>query len=531
MITSKGHILIVDDVLANLRLLRAMLDEQGFETRGVPNGTTALRAARAHPPDLILLDINLPDLSGYEVCQTLKADPVTQGIPIIFISAIDEVVDKVKAFAVGGADYISKPIQIEEVLARVENQLTVRLLQQQLKRTNETLEQQIATRTAQLAEAKQHAEEMSRLKSAFLANISHELRTPLASIIGFASVLSEESEGDQQEFARLIEQSGQRLLTTLNSILDLSMLEAGTVEADIEVVDVVPEVEQQIAIWGAVAADKRLHLTADVPEQPVQVFVDKALLKRILDNLIGNAIKFTEQGTVHIIVEPFGEQVAIRVSDTGIGISSDFMPGLFDPFKQESTGTGRLYEGTGLGLTVTQKLVDLLGGTIAVESEKENGTTFTVTLPAPHVANKTNTTVSARQVEAKSLPLSTPRLLAVDDNPAMLVLIKRYLKAYNVQVDTARDAETTLSLAQRLAYDVMLLDINLGTARDGIEVLQELRALPGYQHTPVLAVTAYAMPSDRERFLGAGFDAYLSKPFTEQQLHQTLNQVLQASAV
>jgi len=527
MSSSNGHILIVDDVLDNLRLLRAMLAEHGFETRGVPNGTTALRAVRAHPPDLILLDINMPDLSGYEVCEILKADERTREIPIIFISAVDGVLDKVKAFEVGGVDYITKPFQLQEVLARVENHLTLQQLQQQLRQANETLEQRVAERTAELAEAKEHAEEMSRLKSAFLANMSHEFRTPLAGIIGFTTLMADEASDEQREFIHLIEQSGQRLLNTLNAILDLSMLEAGSMEADHEVLDVAEEVRRKVALLRPLAKEKGLALKVHTPAEVVPALLDRSLLERILNNLVDNAIKFTEQGEVIVEVQPVDGQVEIRVRDTGIGIGADFLPGLFEAFRQESTGAGRLYEGTGLGLTITKKLLDFLGGTITVESKKDRGSTFTVSFPlrVATIAPRVPAPPAHEPAPGERLRASV-RALALDDNEAMLYLLERYLEDYDVEVDTAMDEETTLTLARQHQYDVVLLDINLGHPRDGVDVMRKLRTLPGYQRVPMLAVTAYAMPGDRERFLAAGFDEYLGKPFTQEQLHKMLNQVL-----
>lgn len=519
---SKGDILIVDDVLANLRLLRTMLAKQGFETRGVPNGTGAIRAARMQPPDLVLLDVNLPDLSGYDVCEALKKDERTQDIPIIFVSAMDGVLDKVKAFEVGGADYVLKPFHVEEVLARVENQLALKRLQQGLKQANERLESQVAERTAELKRAKEQAEEMSQLKSAFLANMSHEVRTPLTSIIGFAAVLAAEVVGEKREFAHMIEQSGHRLLNTLNSILDLSMLEAGSVEARPEVLDVNDALKQKWDVWEVLAAEKQLAIHLEIPDKPNWVAVDRSLLGRILDNIIGNAIKFTTQGEVTVQVAREDANVAIQVQDTGVGIHPDFLPGLFDAFRQESAGTGRLYEGSGLGLTITKKLVDLLGGQILVETKKGHGSTFTVVLPRHQTPTEVVQDVSAAWGES----FEVPRLLALDDNPAMHVLIKRYLRDYRVSIDTAADEETTLRLAQEHPYDIVLLDINLGGGSDGIEVLRRLRAMPTYKQVPALAVTAFAMPGDRERFLEAGFDAHLGKPFTQQQLEQVLDRML-----
>lgn len=187
---NNGNILIVDDTPENLQVLSATLSERGYKVRGVINGKMAVRAARSAPPDLILLDIRMPDSNGYQVCEELKADAQTSKIPVIFISALDEVLDKVKAFQVGGEDYITKPFQVEEVVARVEHQLTIQRLQKQLIQQNEQLQKEIVERK----KAQESAAAASKAKSEFLANMSHELRTPLNGILGYSELLREEAE-------------------------------------------------------------------------------------------------------------------------------------------------------------------------------------------------------------------------------------------------------------------------------------------------------------------------------------------------
>ena len=281
MITSKGNILIVDDTLPNLRLLHAMLTEQGYKVRGVPNGIMALDSARAIPPDLILLVIKMPDMSGYEVCQALKADDRIKGIPVIFISAAYEALDKVKAFTVGGVDYVTKPFQVEEVLVRVENQLRLRNLKLKLEHANDELEHRVEARTQELAKAneilrdqqkalviaKDKAEEMSRLKSTFLTNMSHEIRTPLTAIIGFAGVLALEVDDEFREFAQRIVQGGQRLLATLNSVLDLSMIEGGGLQLTNSVIEVVDRVRDRANLLQSLADERGLSLDVIAPEE------------------------------------------------------------------------------------------------------------------------------------------------------------------------------------------------------------------------------------------------------------------------
>ena len=204
MTEPRADLLIVDDTPDNLRLLTDMLKQQGYKVRGARSGEMALRAAGSLPPDLVLLDINMPGMDGYEVCRRLKADDTTRGIPVVFLSALDEPLDKVRAFEVGSVDYISKPFHLDEVLARIRNQLQLRSMEQELRRANEA-------------------------KSTFLANMSHEIRTPMNAILGYAQILADDPglDAEQRHAADIIRSSGDHLLDLINDVLDLSKIEAG----------------------------------------------------------------------------------------------------------------------------------------------------------------------------------------------------------------------------------------------------------------------------------------------------------------
>ncbi|PEN11447.1 hypothetical protein CRI94_15540 [Longibacter salinarum] len=236
-------------------------------------------------------------------------------------------------------------------------------------------------RERELIQAKEQAEEMSRLKSSFLANMSHEIRTPLTAIIGFTEVLQDEIEGENYDLLSMIFQSGRRLERTLTSVLDLAQLESKTVEMKAETVDLTEEVREALSLFQKDAEDKGLRLEADVPGQPVMASTDRGAIHRVLANLISNAVKFTDDGGVRVGLHPADEHVCIEVEDTGIGIDEAFAEKIFHEFTQESEGYTRTYEGVGLGLHITHRLVDLLGGRITLESEKGKGSLFTITLP------------------------------------------------------------------------------------------------------------------------------------------------------
>ena len=232
-----------------------------------------------------------------------------------------------------------------------------------------------------LKEAKEEAEEMNQLKSVFLANMSHEIRTPLTSILGFADVLDEEVDGEAGRVVEMIRESGHRLKETLTSVLELARLERQATEVGTERCDLVERVEETLDLMQPQIASNGLDLEVQVPSEPISLQADPKVLHRVLTNLVSNAIKFTEEGRIYVAVEGEGTEAVLRVSDTGIGISDDFLDQIFDEFRQESEGLTRAHEGSGLGLTITQRLVEMMGGTIKAESTKGEGSTFTVRFP------------------------------------------------------------------------------------------------------------------------------------------------------
>jgi PAS domain S-box-containing protein len=368
----------------------------------------------------------------------------------------------------------------------------------------------------ELIKAKERAEEMSRLKSALLANMSHEIRTPLTSIIGFADVLAEHVEGEAEELLKMIRLSGERLERTLTSVLELAQLESQAVTVQSDEIDLAREVREALSLFRGEAGAKGLRLEADVPEGPVPAALDQGAVQRILTNLISNAVKFTDEGFVRVRLHHGAAQVVIQVEDSGIGIEPDQMERIFEEFVQESEGYTRKYEGVGLGLHIAQRLVRLLGGQIGIQSAKGEGSQFTVTLPyAVRDSSSVDASPTGRAPPSDDLPEGAVQLLFVDDNALSRELFPLLLKKIDPRyvVNVVGTAKEALDRAAAARYDGFIVDINLGGSMDGVDLMRELRRDPAYADTPMMACTAYALPGDDERFLAAGFNAYLSKPY------------------
>ncbi|MEM1096337.1 MAG: PAS domain S-box protein [Bacteroidota bacterium] len=362
------------------------------------------------------------------------------------------------------------------------------------------LEQKRKQHEVELIEAREQALEMSRLKSTFLANMSHEIRTPLTAIIGFADILAlNDSQTDNREFARLIRQSGQRLLDTLNSVLDLAQLEGDMVPIDWQWINVRDVAEGVAEMLRPRLADRPVALfVRPEDDTPIPVFSDVGALQRILVNLASNAIKFTDDGEVCIELGVEAETLTVAVSDTGIGIPEHFLPHLFDEFRQASSGISRDYEGSGLGLTITKRLVELLEGEIQVQSEPGKGTCFTVTLPfGDHVPD-----ASPTDALRESSVSYRPRLLvAAPASFARAQLTQRLGSSYDV--DTADHLTEALAHTTKHLYDVVLLspDVEGG--------LPAVRHQPDYAAVPIIAWPSACDNDEHAIHRAAGFDGCL----------------------
>jgi signal transduction histidine kinase len=365
--TKQSSILIVDDNPNNLQILGKVLSEKNYRVEFATSGKQAFEWIADRKFDLILLDINMPEMDGFEVCSKIRSDVNMPYMPIIFLSAETERESILKGFELGGQDYVTKPFDSRELLVRIDTQLALR----------ETL--------AKLEIEKEKAQSADHLKSAFLATMSHELRTPLNSIIGFSGVLLKEKQGplntEQKKQLGIVQNSARHLLSLINDVLDISKIEAGQLKLSFQKFNIKDIIDKVIDTCQPMAEKKSLKLSVEIENEAEEIVSDPLRVQQILLNLVNNAIKFTEAGKVNITSRSERDSVIIDVTDTGIGIEKDKIGLLFRPFIQIDSGTARKYEGTGLGLSICKKLTDMLNGKIEVNSVPWKGSTFSVTLP------------------------------------------------------------------------------------------------------------------------------------------------------
>ncbi len=544
-------ILVVDDESKNLQLLANLLTEQNFEVELVNSGEKVFKLPALTKFDLILLDVMMPAMNGFEVCKKLKEVSETREIPIIFLSAKGEKEDLVKGFEFGAVDYLTKPFNYIELLARVKTHLRLKYSIEELKIANAEAEKakEMAEQAKDEAEqakneaeqakneaeqakneaekakneaekAKHMAESANHAKSEFLANMSHEIRTSLNAVIGFGELLTSiVSDKKQKSYLDSIKSAGNSLLTLINDILDLSKIEAGKIELLYSPVDInkmFSEIEQ---IFNLKMKQKNLQWIIDINDNlPSALMLDETRLRQVLLNLVGNAVKFTEKGYIKLFTlkklksnDETKIDLTISIEDSGIGIPEQEQQTVFAAFQQQAGQDISKFGGTGLGLSISKGLIEMMNGQITVKSVVGQGTTFEIALNDIEVISKELPVIKQESFDIANICFESGKILVVDDVEASRKLLTELLMKVNLKVLTAENGQEAALIAEEHQPDIILMDIRM-PLMDGIEATELLKQNPKTKKIPVIIISASSSPQDLTKLSVIGVDSYFPKP-------------------
>ena len=530
---TKPEILIVDDEPDLAAAYGRMLTRAGYEVSYADSGASCLERIRERNPDLVLLDVVLPDADGIEVCRRIKADPELASVFVINISGLRTSPEQLAEGLEAGADgYLAKPLNERTLVAHVRALLRIRSTEQAL-RASEERHRLLVT---ELQEANRRLQEYNRLKAEFVANISHELRTPLTAIIGFAN-LAQIAQRTQtlppfaaDAFERIL-RNGRHLLALIDDVLDLSKIEAGRMPIHCEHFEVPDVVQAAFAELQALAEQRGLSYKLRVEGDLPLAYTDPLRLRQVAINLLSNAIKFTSRGSVEVVlraIEP--DRFELVVTDTGIGIDEHAQGLIFDRFRQVDGSTTRVAGGVGLGLAIVRQIVELLGGEVSLASTSGVGSAFTVRLPfvaperAATVEFESGASLGRDEVGASEEDADksgAPLVLIVEDDPDSAALLSSTIASAGYRVRCAADGVTGLRLARELEPAAVLLDVMM-PGMDGWRVMRELKSEPRTAQIPVIVCS---IVDNRPLGYRLGASDYLIKPVDPHQLLSTLQNV------
>jgi signal transduction histidine kinase len=561
----RARILIVDDLPEKLLVFRTVLEDVDADVVVARSGAEALKRVLEDNFAVILLDVNMPDIDGLETANLIRQHKRTRHTPIIFITAYADEMQTALGYRLGAVDYILSPV-IPEVL-RTKVRVFVDLYQTHaaLARSNQALEHRVTERTAELQRSNERlqaeiaermraesereallerekvlraeAEELSRLKDEFLATMSHELRTPLNAIFGWITLLrTRRLDAPTQERAlETIERNARAQKRLIEDLLDVSRIVTGKVALELALVDPRRVIQAALLTMQPAAHAKGIKLVPLLDTSAGTLRGDFARLQQVVCNLLSNAIKFTASGgQVEIVLAQRNEEAEITVRDSGQGINAEFLPYVFDRFRQEDGSISRRHGGLGLGLAIVRHLIELHGGTVEASSAGEGlGATFTIRLPvratslsgrAPELPAPTKVSTSSRLVGV--------HVLVVDDDPGARELMANILQGYGARVSLASTGPNALTQLFELKPHVLLADLGM-PEMDGFALIEQVRALdPSVGgRTPAIAVTAYASVQDRLRALQAGYQNHVAKPVEPEELAAVIASVLGHSAL
>jgi len=474
-------LLVVDDQAINIQVLLQVFASE-YQVFAATSGSKALSLCVSLRPDLVLLDLVMPGMNGFDVCRHLKADPELRDIPVIFVTSNDDEASEVRALEVGAVDFISKPISPPIVRARVRTQI-------ELSAYRLHLEDLVAQRTAEVTRALQRAEAANQAKSVFLASMSHEIRTPMNAILGFANQLRAGVDAAKQaEQLGKIDRAGQHLLSIINNVMDISKMEEGKLALEERDFDLNAVLDDVAAVADLLAQDKvlTLALLRDAATLPPMLRGDATRLRQVLLNLVSNAVKFTPGGSITLRVgtlhhTPDGVLLRFEVADTGVGIAAEVLPRLFRPFEQADASTTRRYGGTGLGLAISAQLTALMGGEVGVHSVAGQGSTFWFTARFLHPLLPAPTGLGGEPVRAGELLRQHHAgkcCLVADDDPFNREIAADLMERVGFTVVTACDGREALAMVQAGAIDLVLMDVQMPVL-DGLQATRAIRLLAG----------------------------------------------------
>ena len=542
-------VLLVDDEARNLDVLESILGNAGYRLVRAQTADEALMALLTEDFAALVLDIWMPGTTGIELAQLIKQRKRTRDVPILFLTAhLSEERDVLRGYDVGAVDYLTKPVNPDILRSKIavfadlfrktralaaanealENEIAEReRAEEALRQANEELEARVHERTLDLTRlmdseraARSEAERASRLKDDFLAIVSHELRTPLNAILGWAHVLTEGGAnvrpGVLVQGLEAILRNARAQAILIEDLLDMSRIVSGKIRLKLQTLSLAEVAAAAVATITPAAQAKGVQIECDADHAPA-VRGDPERLQQILVNLLSNSIKFTpEGGNVRVSLRADERYAEVVVSDTGQGIKPQFLPHVFDPFRQGDPSTTRRHGGLGLGLAVVSHLVELHGGTVHAESPGEGlGSTFSVRIPRAAAFQPDDDTWTGEAPSGPPLPgdLEGVRLLIVEDEPDTREAIVRFLEDYGAQVVAVGTAREALDLSEAETFDVLVSDIGM-PGMDGYELIRAIRSreTENGRRLPAVAVTAFAQDEDRQRVLRAGYSEYVSKP-------------------